>query len=123
MKVKKAEVRDSKRYVNPRKKSISGGDQSGYLSAMEEKAVTPKDIFAEEIATYNHHKGGLIKSHAGKFLLIHKKELGGVFDSEANALKEGYHRFGPVPLYIRQLLPEEGVQSIPALTLGLLSIA
>ena len=79
--------------------------------------------FGEELATYEANKVTLLKSHAGKFALVHKSELVGVFDSEANALEAGYQRFGPVPLYIRQVLPEDLVQSAPAMTLGILSTA
>lgn len=83
----------------------------------------PGKFFSSELATYEANKAELLKSHAGKFALIHGKEVVGVFDSETNALQEGYKRFGPVPLYIKEILPEESVQSAPALTFGILSMA
>lgn len=88
---------------------------------MPESVKTP--FFETETATYEANKESLLKSHSGKFVLIHESEIAGVFDSESNALKEGYKRFGPVPLYVRLISPEEQIQSAPALTLGILSMA
>jgi len=90
------------------------------MTMMKTVHATP---FGEELATYEANRIILLQSHAGKFALIHKSELVGVFDSETNALEAGYQRFGPVPLYIRQVLSEEQVQSAPAMTLGILSMA
>jgi hypothetical protein len=87
---------------------------------MTKTAHTPP--FGTELAVYNANLADLLKSHVGKFVLIHENEVVGVFDSELNALQAGYQRFGPVPLYIRQISPVEHVQSAPAMTFGILSM-
>lgn len=87
-----------------------------------ETAKTPADLFSAEKALFESKRSSLAKTHLGKFVLIHDKEVVGVFDSEQNALNEGYEKFGPVPLYIRQIAAEEVVQSAPALAFGILSM-
>jgi hypothetical protein len=78
-------------------------------------------LFANEIATYEAKKSQLLAEHRGKFVLVHGAELSGIYDSEQNALEEGYRRFGPVPLLIQQILPVTPEQSAPAMALGILA--
>ena len=83
----------------------------------------PNRPFATEASTFEAQLPVLLKQHAGKFALLYGTELVGAFDTEANALAAGYQKFGPVPLYIRQILPEEQKASAPALVLGILTAA
>jgi hypothetical protein len=80
-------------------------------------------IFAAENVAFELRKPQLLAEHAGKFALVHGDEIVGVFDSEINALQEGYRRFGPVPLFIQQVLPTVPEHSAPAMTLGILAAA
>lgn len=82
-----------------------------------------KRIFAEERAVYEASKSQLLAQHQGKFALILGGEIAGVFDTDINALQAGYEKFGPVPLFIQQILPQTPEQSAPALTLGILTAA
>ena len=82
-----------------------------------------KQPFATEAATFEAQLPSLLGQHGGKFALVRGTELVGVFDTEGNALAAGYQKFGPVPLYIRQILPEEQKGSAPALVLGILMAA
>jgi hypothetical protein len=83
----------------------------------------PEQPFMAEASTFEAQLPALLSQHAGKYALVHGTELVGVFDTEANALAAGYQKFGPVPLYIRQVLPEEQKASAPALVLGILTAA
>jgi hypothetical protein len=47
---------------------------------------------AKELETYNVHKADLLKD-AGKFVLVHGEQLAGVYDTYADALREGYKQF------------------------------
>lgn len=83
----------------------------------------PEKLFVKELATYEAKKSQLLAEHKGKFALIYGDEVMGVFDSEMNALQAGYEKFGPVPLFIQQILPHVPEQSVPALSLGILTAA
>jgi len=83
----------------------------------------PDRPFATEAAAFEVQLPVLLKQHAGKFALFYGTVLVGVFDTDANALNAGYQKFGPVPLYVRQILPEEQKGSAPALVLGILTAA
>jgi len=84
-------------------------------------ATAPNILFARELATFEAKKPQLLAEHQGKFALIHGGELAGIFDTDVNALQAGYEKFGPVPLFIQQILPQTPEQSAPALSLGILT--
>ncbi len=86
-------------------------------------AENTENLFALERATYESRKPQLLADHQGKFALVCGKEVAGVFDTDINALKAGYEKFGPVPLFIQQILPEIPEQSAPALSFGILTAA
>lgn len=48
------------------------------------------------------------------------RSLLGTFDTAEAAYVEGVHRFGNTPFLIKEILPEEPVAHLPALSLGLL---
>ena len=76
--------------------------------------------FQDELAYYNQHRAELLSKYEWKFLLIKGSELVGTFDSAQQAYQEGLGRFGNAPFLIKQVLREESVQRIPALSLGIL---
>jgi hypothetical protein len=86
-------------------------------------ASIPENLFAQERAIYESKKPQLLAEHQGKFALIYGGEIAGVFDTDINALQAGYEKFGPVPLFIQQILPQIPDQSAPALSLGILTAA
>jgi hypothetical protein len=77
-------------------------------------------MFEQELAYYNEHRAEFLSKHEWKYLLIKGRELIGVFDNPQAAYVEGLHRFGNNPFLIKQVLKEEPVQQIPALSLGIL---
>jgi hypothetical protein len=57
---------------------------------------------AKELETYNAHKADLLKD-TGKFVLVHGDKLAGVYDTYADALREGYKQFQLKPFMVKQI--------------------
>lgn len=74
----------------------------------------------EEQAFYEANLGRLLAEHKEKFALIKGSALIGTFDTAETAYVEGLQRFGNTPFLVKQILPEESVAHLPALSLGLL---
>ena len=79
------------------------------------------DVLSVELAHFEKIKPELLQHYKGQFALIKSEELVGTFTKREEAYAAGVKRFGNVPMLIRQVLPEEPVQQIPALTHGLLN--
>jgi hypothetical protein len=62
--------------------------------------------FDRERATYESHKAELLKHAEGKFVAIVGDELVGPLESDQEVERTGYARFGPGPLYIKQVLAD-----------------
>ena len=58
-------------------------------------------------AIYERHKPELLKMAEGKFVVIVGDELVGPLETDEEAERAGYARFGLGPLYIKQVLAEE----------------
>jgi hypothetical protein len=71
------------------------------------KPGRPFTGFEREQATYERRKPELLKVAEGKFVVLVGGELIGPFETEDEAERAGYSRFGLGPLYIRQVLAEE----------------
>ncbi len=78
-------------------------------------------MLEEETKHFESIKEGLLEHHKGKFALIIGSELLGVFDTAEKAYETGIGAHGNVPMLIKPILEHEPVESMPALTLGLLS--
>lgn len=74
----------------------------------------------KELATYAKLKSELIKTHEGKFVLIHAEELCGTYDTAENAYSEGVKRFGQGLFLIKKIAAQEEVYRNQALSLGLI---
>jgi hypothetical protein len=74
----------------------------------------------KELATYAGMKNELLKSHEGKFVLIHADELCGAYDSVENAYNEGVKRFGTAPFLVKKVTAQEEVYRNQALSIGLI---
>jgi hypothetical protein len=70
------------------------------------------ELLANELATYERHKSELVKTHEGKFVLIHGDEISGIWDTYQDALSAGYKQFGMQPFFVKQILEIERVQFI-----------
>ena len=60
-------------------------------------------MLERELATYAEQKERLLAEGEGKYVLIKNAEVAGVFESEADAISEGYMRFGNVPFLVKQI--------------------
>jgi hypothetical protein len=60
-----------------------------------------------ELATYEARREELLASAEGKYVLIKGEEVAGVYDSQEDAVREGYRRFGNVPFLVKQVLRVE----------------
>ena len=56
-----------------------------------------------EMKTYEKSKADLVKKHEGKYVLIKGEEVIEVFESQWDALREGYTRFGKEPFLVKQV--------------------
>lgn len=48
---------------------------------------------AEELKTYLEHLEELLQTAGGKYVLIKGSEIAGIYDDQAAAFNEGYHRY------------------------------
>ncbi|HWK88869.1 MAG TPA: hypothetical protein VNP72_02715 [Longimicrobium sp.] len=64
-----------------------------------------------ELATYREKLPGLLQ-HEGKYVLIHARDVAGVFSSYEDALRQGYREFGLSPFLVKQIQTTEQVQFV-----------
>jgi hypothetical protein len=57
----------------------------------------------QELATFDAHRAELLGQAAGKFALVRGEDINGVFDTEADAIREGYRQFGNVPFLVKKI--------------------
>jgi len=74
----------------------------------------------KELAVYEKMKTDLLKTHNGKFVLIHAEDFCGAFDTAENAYNEGVQRFGRDPFLVKKVSEKEEVYRNQALSLGLI---
>ena len=55
----------------------------------------------EEIAFYEEQRAKLVDEHGGEFVLIKGRNLCGFFNTEIDAIKAGYEKFGAEPFLVR----------------------
>jgi hypothetical protein len=66
-----------------------------------------------ELATFHAKLPELLATAAGKYVLIHGAEVAGAWDTKAQALEEGYRRFGLEPFLVKQLVAVEQPLFVP----------
>jgi hypothetical protein len=66
---------------------------------------------AEELETFEARRAELVGMANGQFALIHKSELVGTYQSEQDAIAEGYRRFGNVPFLVKQISTHDEPES------------
>jgi hypothetical protein len=74
-----------------------------------EQPECPAEVSLErEWQTFQRELGQLLaEGNAGRFALIRADELIGVWDTEDEALREGYQRFGLEPFLVQPVIKEE----------------
>lgn len=60
-------------------------------------------IFQTELQTFEAHMSELLVDNAGKFALIKGDRLVDIFDTNVDALRQGYKEFGNVPFLVKQI--------------------
>lgn len=65
----------------------------------------------KEIETYKS-KLTQFSASEGKFVLIHGEDVMGIFDTYADAIKEGYEKLGLKPFLVKQIQAIERVQFV-----------
>jgi hypothetical protein len=90
---------------------------------MAQKASTGRDrqprtaSLSREQAVYDANLSRWARGHEGEFVLIKGEETVGFYATRDAALEVGYARFGVVPLFVRRVLPDEPIRSIPHIRL------
>lgn len=72
-----------------------------------------------ELRYFESIKGDLLQHHEGKYALVIGTDLVGVFDHSEEAYKAGIEQRGNVPMLIKRVSKDDPVETIPAMTLGL----
>jgi hypothetical protein len=91
--------------ARPEKRSKA--DQSPQPAA--QYAPRPHAGYDTERAAYARLKTGLLETALGRFVVLVGNDLAGPFDDFPTAYVAGRRRFGPGPLYIKQILADEPV--------------
>jgi hypothetical protein len=60
---------------------------------------------ATELRTFDEHRDELMGRAAGKYALVHGNEIVGLYDTEHDAIVEGYRRLGNVPFLVKVVAP------------------
>ena len=74
-----------------------------------------------ELEFFESKRAEFLATHAGKYALIKGRECIGFFDDDVRAFLVGVERFGTDPFLIKQVLPSDRDETIPALVCGLLN--
>lgn len=61
------------------------------------------DLLSTEMETYRSHKDELLGKAAGKFVLIKGDKILGTYESQTDAVNEGYKQLGVVPFLVKQI--------------------
>jgi hypothetical protein len=57
----------------------------------------------EELETFNQRRRELLGHSTGKYVLIRGSEIVATYDTERDAINEGYRRFGNVPFLVKRV--------------------
>jgi hypothetical protein len=60
-------------------------------------------VLQEELETYRKHKPHLLQTAARKYVLIHKDQVVGTFDTEEDAVNQGYRKLGNVAFLVQRV--------------------
>ncbi len=60
-----------------------------------------------ELKIWEAHKDALLGGALNKFVLIYLDDLVGTYDTEQDAVNDGYRRFGNVPFLVKHVTPVE----------------
>jgi hypothetical protein len=69
---------------------------------------------AKELETYQENRDSLLSTAEGMFVLIKGDDVLGEFDTEADAIRQGYLQLGNVPFLVKQVLQVERKFTLPS---------
>ena len=78
----------------------------GKSTILKEVYLMPQ-LLDNELKTYEQHREQLLGNAEGKFVLIHKDQVIGVYDSKMDAIAQGYQQFGNVPFLVKEVVKIE----------------
>ena len=81
-----------------------------------------KNILQKELDFYNKNKAKYLETYKEQFVLIKGEKLMNSFTTEEEAYKAGVAKFGNEPFLIKKVVEEEQIESIPALTAGVIHV-
>lgn len=70
-----------------------------------------EQLLTAELETYERHRDELLGTSEGKYVLINGDQVIGVFDTEKDAIDQGYERLGNVPFLVKQVVTVETPQN------------
>lgn len=82
-----------------------------------------KNVLAKELRYFELNKKEWLKAYKEQFVLIKAQKLIGSFTTQEEAYKRGVEKFNNQPFLIKQVLEEEQIASVPALTIGLINVS
>ena len=79
-------------------------------------------MLEKELEFFKKHKSEYLKTYMGQFVLISGESLLGNYTTQQQAYESGIQKIGlNKPFLVKQVLPGDPQESIPAYTLGLLN--
>jgi len=75
-----------------------------------------------ELELFDAKRSEWLVRHEGKYVLVKGNEVVGFFESAETAFENGIDRWGNVPMLIKRVLPDDPIESIPALHFGLIDV-
>jgi hypothetical protein len=76
-------------------------------------------VLDKELETFEKHKADLVGRAKGKFVLIKGEEIVGVFETQGDAVRQGYERLGNVPFLVKEIAELEYAQNFTSNLLGI----
>ncbi len=64
-------------------------------------------VLEKELQTFDHNRESLLGAAPNRYVLIRGTEIVGTYESESDAIDEGYRRWGNVPFLVKHLVPAE----------------
>ena len=61
------------------------------------------EMLEAEVQTYERRRAEFLQGHEGKYVLIRQDTVAGFFDSERDAIVQGYKQFGYVPFLVKRV--------------------
>jgi hypothetical protein len=76
-------------------------------------------VLHSELAFFESHRLELVDRAAGKYALVKGSELVGVFETETEAIRAGYQRFGNEAFLVEQIVEADVPLKFTSFNLGI----